>query len=94
VAVARVELVDVLETAVASVEARFTIAAEGGVIGIELWPVPDADPCDVRLTPRPDGPPCMPAVIEVRHGDAPFGTFHVEDLRFEPAAPPAAGGTS
>lgn len=91
---ARVELVDVLETAVASVEARFTIAAEGAVIGIELWPVPDADPCDVRLTPRPDGQPGMPAVIEVRHGDAPFGTFHVEDLRFEPAAPQAAGETS
>ncbi|MEI6239829.1 MAG: trypsin-like peptidase domain-containing protein [Planctomycetia bacterium] len=91
---ATVDLVDVLETAASAVEARFAVAADGGVIGIELWPVPDADPCDVRLTPRPDGLPWMPAVIEVRHGDTLFGIFHVEDVRFEPAAPQAAGETS
>lgn len=88
------DLVDVLETAAAAVEARFAVAADGGVIGIELWPVPDADPCDVKLTPRPDGPPCMPAVIEVRHGDTLFGTFHIDEIRFEPAGPQPAGETS
>lgn len=91
---AAVDLVDVLETAAAAVEARFAVAADGGVIGIELWPVPDADPCDVRLTPRPEGPPFMPAVIDVRHGDTLFGTFHVDDIRFEPVASQPAGETS
>ena len=91
---AQVDLVDVLETAAAAVEARFAVGADGGVIGIELWPVPDADPCEVRLSPRAEGPPGMPAVIEVRHGDALFGTFHVEDVRFEPVAPQPPGETS
>ena len=90
---AEADLVDVLETAAAAVEARFAVADDGGVIGIELWPVPDADPCDVRMTLRPDDPRCLPAVIEVRHGDTLFGTFHVDDVRFE-AAPQAAGETS
>ncbi|MFM8496463.1 MAG: S1C family serine protease [Planctomycetia bacterium] len=91
---AQVDLFDVLETASAAVEARFAVGADGGVIGIELWPVPDADPCEVRLSPRAAGPPGMPAVIEVRHGDALFGTFHVEDVRFEPVAPQPPGETS
>ena len=88
------DLVDVLETAASAVEARFAVAEDGGVIGIELWPVPDADPCDVRLTLRPEGLRCLPAVIEVRHGDTLFGTFHVDDVRFEAAAPQATGETS
>jgi len=90
---AATELVDVLETAAAAVEARFAVAADGGVIGIELWPAPDADPCEVRFEPRP-GQPGMPALIEVRHGDALFGRFHVEEVRFEPVALPPAGETS
>jgi len=89
-----VELVDVLETAAAAVEARFAVAADGGVIGVELWPAPDSDPCEVRLEPRPAGPPGMPGVISVRHGDTVFGTFTVDEIRFEPAAPEPAGGTS
>jgi hypothetical protein len=48
----------------------------------------------VRLTLRPDDPRCLPAVIEVRHGDTLFGTFHVDDVRFEATAPQAAGETS
>jgi len=85
------DVVDVLETAAAAVEARFAVAHDGGVIGIELWPEPDADPCEVTLEPRP-GQPGMPAVIEVRHGDSLFGRFHVEEIRFEAVAP--AGETS
>jgi S1-C subfamily serine protease len=88
------DLVDVLETAAAAVEARFAVADDGGVIGIELWPAPDADPCEVRLEPRPAGQPGMPAVIEVRHGDALFGRFFVEEFQFEPVAPGPAGETS
>jgi hypothetical protein len=83
------ELVDVLDTAVAAVEARFTIAADGSVVGIDLWPAPDADPCEIRLLPPPAGsplPPGVPGTIEVRHGDDLFGTFQIEELRVEPAA--------
>jgi len=87
------DLVDVLETAAAAVEARFAVADDGGVVGIELWPEPDADPCEVTLEPRP-GQPGMPAVIEVRHGDTLFGRFQVEEIRFEPVAPEPAGETS
>ena len=79
------------DQAAAAVEARFAVAHDGGVIRIELWPEPDADPCEVTLEPRP-GQPGMPAVIEVRHGDSLFGRFHVEEIRFEAVAP--AGETS
>ncbi|NBW97288.1 MAG: PDZ domain-containing protein [Planctomycetia bacterium] len=82
---AATELVDVLETAAAAVEVRFAVDGTGDVRGIDLWPAPDADPCELRLQRRADGPPGMPALIEVRHGDAPFGTFHVDDVRFEAA---------
>lgn len=90
---ATAELVDVLETAAAAVEARFAVAADGSVIGIDLWPSPDADPCEVRLEPKPGGAG-MPGVIEVRHGDTLFGRFHVDEISFEPAAGGPAGETS
>ena len=91
---AATELVDVLETAAAAVEARFAVDAAGAVIGIELWPVPDADPCEVRLESRPAGPSGMPDVIEVRHGDELFGTFHVDEIRVESGAAEPTGETS
>jgi serine protease Do len=96
-------LVDVLETAVAGVEAHFAVAGDGAVTGIDLWTAPDADPCEVvfklpALAPAPaagraDG---MPGTIEVRHGDKPFGTFVIEEAVFDPVPPqreaaPAAG---
>lgn len=87
-------LVDVLETSAAAVEARFAVAPEGAVIGIELWPTPDVDPCDVRIEPQPGRSAGMPGLIEVRHGDVLFGTFHVEEMTFEPGASEAAGETS
>ena len=97
-------LVDVLEAAVSGVEARFTVADDGAVAGIELWPAPDADPCEVRLIPS-DGaastPPGMPAAIEVRHGDQLFGRFTIEEFLIEAvrdgdgqAVEEAAGETS
>jgi hypothetical protein len=83
------ELVDVLDSAVSAVEARFAVAADGTVVGIELWPVPDTDPCEVRFTPG-NGPPGMPGTIEVRHGNELFGIFHVDDVTIGPPQP--AGG--
>lgn len=80
-------LVDVLETAVAGVEARFAVAGDGAVTGIDLWTAPDADPCEIVLKPPApaagltDG---MPGTIEVRHGDKAFGTFLIEEAVFGP----------
>jgi hypothetical protein len=98
-------LVDVLETAVAGVEAHFAVAADGAVTGIELWIAPDADPCEIVFAAPAaaaglaDG---LPGTIEVRHGGTPFGTFTIEEAVFDPEPPQreaapaagAAGGTS
>ncbi len=81
------KLIDVLESAVAGVEARFAVEADGAVAGIELWPEPDADPCEVRLITAGDAagvPPGMPGTIEVRHGNDLFGIFKVEAFAIEP----------
>ena len=76
---AAAELVDVLESAVAGVEARFGVDPGGRVVWIDLWSAPDADPCEVRLT-WPDAVAAggMPSVIEARVGTASFGTFRIE----------------
>jgi S1-C subfamily serine protease len=57
-------LVDMLESSVAGVEARFPVGDNGIVSGIELWTAPDADPCEVQFTfpgqkhqPRPKHQP-------------------------------------
>jgi hypothetical protein len=87
------QLGDVLESAVAGVEARFTIDEGGGVAGIELWTAPDADPCEVRFgAAAPAHPQGMPAVIEVRHGREVFGVFRIESAAFEGAGGPLPGG--
>ena len=83
-------LVDMLESAVAGVEARFTVGNSGTVSGIELWTAPDADPCEVRFTFAPPNvqqhlPQGVPAVIEVRHGNELFGVFRVEKAVLEKA---------
>jgi hypothetical protein len=92
-------LVDVLDTAAAAVEGRFLVADDGFVLGIDLWPTPDADPCEVRFTPG-DG---LPTAMEVRHGDEVFGRFTIERIDIEATADgepgaeagvPADGGTT
>lgn len=92
-------LVDVLDTAAAAVEGRFLVADDGFVLGIDLWPTPDADPCEVRFTAG-DG---LPTAMEVRHGDEVFGRFTIERIDTEAttdgepgaeAAVPSDGGTT
>ena len=73
-AVAMPPLVDVLESAVAGVEARLFVDGAGRVVGIDLWTAPDADPCEVRFTGDVDG---LPAGIDVRRGTMPFATLRV-----------------
>jgi hypothetical protein len=90
-------LVDMLESSVAGVEARFPVGGDGTVLGIELWTAPDADPCEVRFNsvlpihPQ-DLPMGVPAVIEVRHGNDLFGEFRVEKAVLEAAADDEVGG--
>ena len=72
------DLVDVLESAVAGVEARFAVDSDGGIVGIDLWTEPDADPCELRVTAPLAGDPRMPGRLEVHRGPERFGTFVVE----------------
>jgi len=89
-------LVDVLDSAVSSVEARFEIAADGAIVGMELWPTPDADPCEVRFLETDAGqggggvPGGLPGGFDVRHADEVFGTFRIESFE----AGRTAGGDS
>jgi hypothetical protein len=70
------ELVDVLESAVAGVVARFGVDAAGRVVWIDLWTSPDADPCEVRLTwPEEGTAGGMPLSMEASFGSEPFATF-------------------
>ncbi len=67
------ELVDVLESAVAGVEARFFVASDGTLTGIDLWTTPDADPCELRFGRNAAGD----LVVDVRVGTEPFETLTV-----------------
>ena len=59
--------------AVAGVEARFHVAGDGTLTGIDLWTEPDADPCELRFGRTPEGRD----VIDARLGTEPFETFTV-----------------
>ena len=50
------DLVDVLASVVAGVEARFSVDASGHVCGIDLWTSPEADPCEIRILPHRHDP--------------------------------------
>ena len=81
------ELVDVLESAVAGVVARFGVDAAGRVVWIDLWAAADGDPCEVRLRwPDGDAAGGMPAAIDARFGGEPFATLLLDA--------PAAGEAS
>lgn len=71
------DLVDVLETAVAGIEARCMVDAEGGLCGIDLWTSPEADPCEIRLRPSADGGAFD---LEVHRGPDRFGGFRIESV--------------
>jgi S1-C subfamily serine protease len=74
------DLVDVLETTVAGIEARFAIDAKGSVVGIDLWTSPDVDPCEIRITPPKAGDTTgLPQRLEVSRGAERFGVFRVTE---------------
>jgi S1-C subfamily serine protease len=76
VAGASADLVDVLESAVAGVVARFGVDASGRVVWIDLWTSPDGDPCELRFTwPVGDAAGGMPASIDARYAGEPFATL-------------------
>jgi serine protease Do len=69
------ELIDVLETNVAGVTARFGIDAGGRVVAIDLWTSPDDDPCEIRLGGAEATADGLPTVIDVRRGTVPFAVL-------------------
>jgi serine protease Do len=77
-----VALVDVLETAVAGIEARIGVDEAGLVRWIDLWTAPDADPCEIRFSyfrkASDIEPSVMPTMLDVRRGTEPFGRFTIE----------------
>jgi hypothetical protein len=76
---AAAELADVLETAAAGVEARFTIDESGRATVIDLWTAADADPCELRLVwPPASAGAVAPLEIEVRRRGEPFATLHLQ----------------
>jgi hypothetical protein len=91
-----IPLVDILDTAVAAVEVRFMVGADGAIAGVDLWPTPEIDPCEVRFTTGDRDAAGFPTRMEVRHGDEPFGTFLIERIEFGEGAgetrSPAASG--
>jgi len=73
-----VPTVDVLESAVAGVEARFFVDATGTVVGVDFWAQPDAEPCEVRFAGfAADDPVAVPTRIVVRRGGQSFATLSV-----------------
>ncbi len=86
------DLVDVLDTAASSVEAHFQVDGAGNVVGIDLWPTPDADPCEVRFLAPRDTLPAVPTLFEVHHGDERFGRFRIESFETGEAGAAAAEG--
>jgi serine protease Do len=82
-----IELVDVLETAVAGIEARLGVDQAGLVRWIDLWTAPDADPCEIRFHYPREAAACMPTRLDVRCGTEPFGRFTIESQDASGATP-------
>lgn len=78
-ATANPQLLDVLESSVAGVVARFFVDRTGNVVGIDLWLGPDADPCEVRMAPPDASAGWHPAAIRVQRGTVPFTTLLVQE---------------
>jgi serine protease Do len=74
------DLVDVLETATAGIEARFFLDDEGRLIGIDLWTAPAADPCEIRVRAPLADDSRLPGRLDVSRGGEPFATFLIERL--------------
>lgn len=74
------DLVDVLETAVDGIEARVAVDPRGQIVRVDLWTSPDADPCELRITPAKAGTAAgLPQRLDVWRGAEHFGTFLIED---------------
>ena len=78
------ELADVLVCLHASVECRFMVERSSGrLLTLELYPVEDSDPCEVYFDEyEEEEGRFLPRRIEVRHGDAEFGVFEIEQFAF------------
>lgn len=91
-------LADLLRSDVAGVRVEAFVSrgdVAGRLVGIDLWSAPRADPCEVRLLypeQEADGAAWVPAAMDVRVGNTPFGLFRIERCSVTPAAESDAGG--
>jgi len=91
-------LADLLRSDVAGVRVETFVSrgeAAGRLVGIDLWSAPRADPCEVRLLYRESeagGAAWVPAAMDVRVGNTPFGLFKIDRCSVTPAAESDAGG--
>ena len=76
---------DVLESAVAGVEVRFSVAADGSIEGVDLWMAPDAEPCEVRFETGDRAANGLPQGFVVEHAGTTFGRFRIDEVVMEPA---------
>ena len=78
------DLMDVLSTSVAAIEARFAVDDSGRIAAIDFWHQPDADPCEVRFSGRLAATAAagLPAVMDVWRGSDHFATFEIEAVSF------------
>jgi S1-C subfamily serine protease len=82
------DLLDVLETAVAGIEARIAVDPRGQIVRVDLWTAPDADPCELRITPAKAGEAAgLPQRLDAWRGAEHFGTFLIEGGTISGAAP-------
>ena len=78
------DLMDVLSTSVAAIEARFAVDDSWRIAAIDFWHQPDADPCEVRFSGRLAATAAagLPAVMDVWRGSDHFATFEIEAVSF------------
>jgi serine protease Do len=83
-------LLDVLVGLYKGVKCHFSFdPAEGHLLALEMFPEEDADPCEVYFSGyhEVDGR-FLPAQMEVRVGDDPYGVFLLSQFNFEKANQP------
>ena len=82
-------LVDVLVGLYKGVECHFLFdPAEGHLLAMEMFPQEDVDPCEVYFSGYRDVEGrFLPARMEVRVGDDPYGVFLLNQFKFEKASP-------
>ena len=70
------------------VECRFMFDRDSGhLVGLETWPDPDADPCEIYFSDYAEvNGQVLPTTLQVWHGDDIFTTLKIKSANIPPAA--------